>query len=238
MAVHGIAAHPYKTWEKDISQEQSGDAKHLGTKINWLDHPQMLPKVCPRARIMTFGYDSQWFGDAATKQDLTSVSNNLLLSLTIERSKCPDRPLIFIGHCYSGLVIQKALLTARYDRERWKGIYDSAIGLVFLATPHRGTGHWTATGMKDTLNERNAQSEDYSLPIEDSVLETLKAQSPMLDYVRSEFVKIWTASHGGEGLVCFYEQKATTVGRIIGEQSKVRLELMCPITGMNGLLMI
>ena len=170
---------------------------------------------------MTFGYDSQWFGEAATKQDLTSVSNNLLLSLTMERRKCPDRPLIFIGHCYGGLVIQKALVTAKHHSERWTGIFESTIGLVFLGTPHRGTGHITSTGMKETLNERHAHVEDYSLAIEDSVLETLLSQSPMLDDVRREFVDTWIASHGRNGLVCFYEQKATIVGKIIGQQDKV-----------------
>ena len=42
-------------------------------------------KCLPEARMMTFGYDSSWFGDAATKHDLTSVFKKLSLSSILER---------------------------------------------------------------------------------------------------------------------------------------------------------
>ena len=45
----------------------------------------MLAAVMPRARIMRYGYESQWFGDDAIRQKASTVAQRLLLSL--ERKK-------------------------------------------------------------------------------------------------------------------------------------------------------
>lgn len=45
----------------------------------------MLPQACPDARIMTFGYESQWFGNGAIKQKLSTVADGLLKALRSER---------------------------------------------------------------------------------------------------------------------------------------------------------
>jgi hypothetical protein len=72
VAVHGIGANPDYTWTT------SG--------INWLEHPSMLPEAVPKARIMRFGYDSQWFGENAIKQRLSTVAGGLLGALRAERN--------------------------------------------------------------------------------------------------------------------------------------------------------
>jgi len=41
----------------------------------------MLPAVVPDARIMSYGYQSQWFGDEAISQKASTVAQRLLLSL-------------------------------------------------------------------------------------------------------------------------------------------------------------
>ena len=163
---------------------------------------------------MTFGYESQWFGEHAVRQDLPSVANSLLLSLRRERRRCPDRPLLFIGHCYGGLVIQQMLRTAKLHWEQWPGLFSSTTGVVFLGTPHRGTGDMTSRGMLDTMIQQYSQ-----VRIEDAVLESLNAENESLNDIRREFVKICTLSRGRLHIVCFYEQKSTRVGRIIGVES-------------------
>ena len=45
----------------------------------------MLPQALPRARIMRFGYNSQWFGENAIKQRLSTVAEALLRALRAER---------------------------------------------------------------------------------------------------------------------------------------------------------
>lgn len=41
----------------------------------------MLPQVVPQARIMRFGYESQWLGREAIQQRLPLVADQLLRSL-------------------------------------------------------------------------------------------------------------------------------------------------------------
>ena len=62
VAVHGIGEHSDDSW-----------CKNVGTKdnpqwINWLAEKSMLPTAAPQARIMRYGYQSQWFGEVAMRQ--------------------------------------------------------------------------------------------------------------------------------------------------------------------------
>jgi hypothetical protein len=79
VAIHGIGAHPDDSW-----------CKHVGTAenarwVNWLDEADMLPAVAPHARIMRYGYQSQWFGEGAMRQNASTVAQRLLLALQRER---------------------------------------------------------------------------------------------------------------------------------------------------------
>jgi hypothetical protein len=58
-----------------------GGAETKKIRTNWLESPDMLPKAIPKARIMRYGYDSQWFGENAVKQRLATVAKELLFWL-------------------------------------------------------------------------------------------------------------------------------------------------------------
>lgn len=45
----------------------------------------MLPVVAPNARIMRYGYQSQWFGKEAMQQNVSTVAGRLLLQLRRKR---------------------------------------------------------------------------------------------------------------------------------------------------------
>jgi hypothetical protein len=45
----------------------------------------MLPAAVPNARIIRFGYMSQWFGDNAIRQNVSTVSDRFLRALKRER---------------------------------------------------------------------------------------------------------------------------------------------------------
>jgi hypothetical protein len=79
VAIHGIGAHPDDSW-----------CKHVGTAespqwVNWLEAENMLPAVAPHARIMRYGYQSQWFGEGAMRQKASTVAQRLLLALRRKR---------------------------------------------------------------------------------------------------------------------------------------------------------
>ena len=100
VAVHGIGADPDWTWTaSETDEEAKVRAKKMKVAVeeiekirtNWLEAPNMLPKVIPKARIMRFGYESHWFGDTAVKQSVSSVADILLQRLVQKRkvSLCP-----------------------------------------------------------------------------------------------------------------------------------------------------
>ena len=62
--------------------------------------PQRLPQVCPRSRVMTFGYDSdvsKFFGGSANKNDFYDHAGDLLGALVRKRT---NAVWIMTPHCY------------------------------------------------------------------------------------------------------------------------------------------
>lgn len=81
VAIHGIGAHPDDTWCKEVGTDEEGRARY----VNWLKDKHMLPSVVPNARIMRYGYESQWFGTDAIRQKASTVANRFLLALKRKR---------------------------------------------------------------------------------------------------------------------------------------------------------
>lgn len=81
VAVHGLGAHPDDTWTKKRSGKEGRDVRW----VNWLEEEDMLPAVVPNARIMRYGYKSDWFGPAAIKQSARNVAARLSVALRRER---------------------------------------------------------------------------------------------------------------------------------------------------------
>lgn len=81
VAVHGIGAHPDDTWCKDVKEDASSTTR----SINWLKDPELLPSVMKDARIMRYGYHSQWFGRDALQQNASRIAPDLLDSLKRKR---------------------------------------------------------------------------------------------------------------------------------------------------------
>ena len=52
--------------------------------------------------------------------------------------------------------------------------------------------------------------------IEDDVLRSLQSKNEMLNEVRSDFVELCVRTRGKLEIVCFYEQKRTSMGKSLG----------------------
>jgi pimeloyl-ACP methyl ester carboxylesterase len=50
-----------------------------------------------------------------------------------------DRPLIFIGHSFGGLIVEQAVVKANSSSNMYRYIVELIGGVVFLGTPHRGS---------------------------------------------------------------------------------------------------
>ena len=74
VAVHGLGAHPEFTWTVTRAQAQplqnissSSTAQALGKcRVNWLKDDGFLKEDFKTARVMTFGYNADWFVGAPT----------------------------------------------------------------------------------------------------------------------------------------------------------------------------
>ncbi|RDW60746.1 hypothetical protein BP6252_12129 [Coleophoma cylindrospora] len=211
VAIHGIGAHPDDTWCKKVGSD-GAEAKY----VNWLKDDHMLPSIAPNARVLRYGYESQWFGNDAIRQKASDVAKRFLIALRRERKDCQNRPLIFIAHCFGGLVILKALLEALYHKDEWPGVFDSTTGLIFFGTPFRGAG-----GMKLSELLEAARREYEEDQIQTEALQILEPGNEFLQGLVDDFGK--TRSKENKALVtCFYELKSSNVGAIVGKQNRTR----------------
>ncbi|KAK3331189.1 ribonuclease-like protein p/mrp subunit [Apodospora peruviana] len=113
VAVHGLGGDARRTW---TAKER---------KVSWLDDPEFLPRFLPRARILTWGYNSSFSsltGDAPSKEHIHHHAHTLVASLAADR-----RALTYAktrtGHKVS------------HDYK----IFTCTYGILFFGTPHHGS---------------------------------------------------------------------------------------------------
>ncbi len=76
------------TARKDNTEESIEDADAATQQpqyVNWLSDPDMLPSQIPRARIMAFNHDSQWYGEDAVSLRLDPLASSLQRAIIDER---------------------------------------------------------------------------------------------------------------------------------------------------------
>ncbi|KAI9678426.1 MAG: hypothetical protein M1829_002024 [Trizodia sp. TS-e1964] len=140
--VHGLGGNPYDTWT------------YKNPEVFW--PADLLPSVVKNARILTYGYDADvyTFMGGATKDRIHNHAETMLSRLAANRSvkQALTRPLIFVCHSLGGLVVKRALIqsesTKNIKQERLRSIYVSTYGILFLGTPHNGSGDvvkWAST---------------------------------------------------------------------------------------------
>ena len=188
VAVPGLGADPTWTWKSK-------------NKVNWLSDTNMLPRTIPKARIMVFEYESQWFGKTPINQRLSTVANQLLHALFHQRSKGSKRPIVFICHCLGGIIVEKALVSAQLRQLDYPNLITSVIGCVFLGTPFRGT----KTERKATCLAKMAESIGFG--VTSGLLTMLEYGSEMLRDLLSDFSSL--ARESNMHLFCFFEQHAS-----------------------------
>lgn len=77
VAIHGIGAHPFHTWSYWDPNRKS--------IVNWLRDEDMLLTDLSPARVMIFGYRSEWKGQRPSDVTSAEVANRLLDSLARAR---------------------------------------------------------------------------------------------------------------------------------------------------------
>jgi len=132
IAIHGLDTKSPDTW----TWRDPKDANSVG--VNWLS--DLLPKQFPKARIFTCDWPANLFKRSDTIQMTTKeLARSLLLAIQARQSGSEARPIIFIAPCLGGIVLAQALVLAEEPRSEYAYLWKATIGIVFLATPFRGT---------------------------------------------------------------------------------------------------
>ncbi|RWA09422.1 hypothetical protein EKO27_g5687 [Xylaria grammica] len=211
VAVHGIGADPDTTW--------SGKGS-TGERVNWLADSTMLPKAVPNARIMRFGYKSNWFGSRENepqnthppKKTLVSqVADMLLRDLEYYRRGI-TRPIIFIAHSYGGLVLIHALRSSFDNRAEWLDPFGHTVGLVFFGTPFRGRQGLSLQQMVEAIAQSSPDIDIYPETMALSVEE-----NPYLDDLVNRFMT--ARLKYPIPIRCFYETEPSPVSRVLKNSS-------------------
>lgn len=134
--VHGLGGTSRHTWSKNRDLQ-------LFWPLEWLPYEPELTT----ARIMTFGYNSQFSSISQRKENILNISDfakDLLFSMKFatgegeRRLDIGSRPIILVAHSMGGLIIKKAFILGQHD-EHYEGLIRAVSGMVFLSTPHRGS---------------------------------------------------------------------------------------------------
>ncbi|KAH6849624.1 hypothetical protein B0I37DRAFT_443777 [Chaetomium sp. MPI-CAGE-AT-0009] len=118
--VHEFGGHPAQTWEPLRPTDSRYD--------EW-----------PNARVFTFGYNETSHHPYG-REELLGHAERLLWALSQQRKEEDTRlrPIIFVGRGGGGIIIKKALVTARLDT-RYRDIYSLTFGVSFYGMPHEAT---------------------------------------------------------------------------------------------------
>jgi pimeloyl-ACP methyl ester carboxylesterase len=123
--VHGLGGDHCDTWRIDKDRF-------------W---PEWLANDIPRSRLFSVEYPSSatnW-SSSSSNMGLLDRSKNILDYLSLRG--IGDRPVIFITHSLGGVLVKQLLHTAStMNIDKWNSIVSSTRGIVFMATPHFGSG--------------------------------------------------------------------------------------------------
>ncbi|MGB1309755.1 MAG: esterase/lipase family protein, partial [Leucothrix sp.] len=176
--VHGLGGDARTTWE-------DGDAF-------W---PKWLSEDFPNIGIWTIGYGadrSRWVNDVMSMEDR---GLNLLNHLSIKN--IGEKPILFIAHSMGGLISKHLLEQGRNNStEDYRRIVENTVGVIFIATPHSGSG-WA-----DALD---------ALPLYrgNRVIDGLKKDEPALRRLSNAFTELVKAK--SLKCLCFFETKEIRV---------------------------
>ncbi|KAK6074568.1 hypothetical protein SCUP515_06440 [Seiridium cupressi] len=172
VAVHGLNGHRETTWT-------------AANQKLWLR--DFLPQSIPDARIFIWGYDAATHNtDHVSALHLHDHGQSLVTDLALRRRDNMKRPIIFIAHSLGGLVVKAALIYSygkRLDDSEHFSIKLSTLGIIFMGTPHLGSG-----AASDATVILNALS--VFVKTNTKMLDHLKQESPQLDLQRSLFANL------------------------------------------------
>ena len=210
IAIHGLDTKSPGTWTWVNSSDPT-------ESINWLADPHMLPSEVGTARIFT----CDWPADILQPSDvvqktieeyalllLDSIHRALFLTDTPRRE---GRPVFFIASCLGGVVLAKSLVDAD-NHDEYRHLRRATRGIVFLATPFRGTAFQDVAAWAEPLLKAKALSRGREA---NKLLDTAKGSTFDLGLVVREFTKLCQDKQHPCYVFTFYETGKMSLPRKI-----------------------
>lgn len=152
--IHGLSGHYRETWMIDTTSEQTLWPKDLGDESD--------------CDVWSLEYDASLSAWSDNAMPLPDQGDSVLDCLASEPA-LKDKHLILLGHSMGGLVIKTLLIhgstkgVARYER-----VIGQVKGVVFIATPHKGSdlanlASWAGSILRTNEQVGNMQNHDPHL---------------------------------------------------------------------------
>ncbi|RKL08737.1 hypothetical protein BFJ70_g16750 [Fusarium oxysporum] len=205
VVVHGLASRPNETWRaRPAKSPDAGDRMKENVAPPpaplWLS--DFLPKESLKCRILTFNHNTSWESNSLSKS-LEDHGRDLLRALGRHREKQEEkeRPIIFIGHSFGGIIIKQAVVIGqRFADDDYRGnIARRAQGFIFLGTPHDGSSLTLPGKLLTLINHWEGSSA--------SLLEIIEPGSEANSRLHRDFLACYSVTI----MVCFFEAVRETL---------------------------
>ncbi|EJT69638.1 hypothetical protein GGTG_12522 [Gaeumannomyces tritici R3-111a-1] len=206
IAIHGLDTKSPDTW----SWVDRGPPEK---RVNWLQDPNMLPGRVERARIFT----CDWPADLWQPSDLVQKTEEELALLLLDgiQRRPPatskyakeDRPILFIASCLGGIILMKALVDAA---EKYRYLRRATRGILFLATPFRGTSFQEVAAWAERCLKAQALIRAQEV---NKLLDSLKGSTSALESLVRKFTHLCQRKDPPCLLFNFYELGKTSLPR-------------------------
>ncbi|RCI11752.1 hypothetical protein L249_7674 [Ophiocordyceps polyrhachis-furcata BCC 54312] len=210
IAVHGLDTTSEVTW----TWKDGKDPRNKEKWVNWLEAPDMLPSVDQHARIYTCDWPAPLLEPSGLVQMSVQEYIHLLLD-GVQRAlfgdgtaRDEDRPILFIASCLGGLILAKALVKADEKGSDYHRLRRATRGIVFLATPFRGTSFqdvatWALLGLNIRASVRRQAVS--------SLLDSCKGSTADLRELVRRLTKICQDEEKPLEIFNFYERASTSL---------------------------
>ncbi|KAM6506307.1 hypothetical protein FSOLCH5_013297 [Fusarium solani] len=181
----------------------------------------MLPSKVGPARIFTCDWPADLFEPSdSTRKTIEEFARRLLDGIrrrtfaTNGHARREDRPILFIASCLGGIILMEALVmeALMMSDNEYLSVRRATRGIVFLATPFRGTSfqdvaNWVKPGLKAWASTRSREVTELLHNVKDPTFD-------LSELVRS-FTQLYRYSAHPPQVLTFYELGKTSLYRKI-----------------------
>lgn len=148
----------------------------------------LLPVQYPNARVLVYGYDTRvtnYLAGPTNENSIFSHGKDLLSSLSTRRKL--DTPLILIAHSLGGIVVKEMLATSSNSNDAClKNVVTSTSAVIFLGTPHRGSGELATLG-----DRARSMLSAFRMKTNPAILDALRLKTKDLERAQEAFSTVW-----------------------------------------------